>query len=42
MKRWLAIKLGVALAALACTSAGAQTIYPLDRAEIPSPARAST
>jgi alkaline phosphatase len=39
MKRLLAIKLGVALAALACTSAGAQTIYPLDRAEILAGAR---
>src|SRR6187402_2845876 len=39
MKRLLAIKFGVALAALACTSAGAQTIYPLDRAEILAGAR---
>ena len=39
MKRLLAIKLGMALAALACTSVGAQTIYPLDRAEILAGAR---
>src|SRR5436190_23861250 len=39
MKRLLPINFGVALAALACASAGAQTIYPLDRAEILAGAR---
>src|SRR5882762_1129885 len=39
MKRLLAINFGAALAAFACASAGAQTIYPLDRAEILAGAR---
>src|SRR5258707_10305547 len=39
MKRWLAINLGLAFTALASAGAGAQTIYPLDRAEILAGAR---
>ena len=39
MTRWLAINLGLAFTALASTGADAQTIYPLDRAEILAGAR---
>ena len=39
MTRWLAINLGLAFTALASAGAGAQTIYPLDRAEILAGAR---
>src|SRR5215813_12854374 len=39
MKRLLAINLGTALAALLAASASAQTIYPLNRAEILAGAR---
>jgi len=39
MTRWLAINLGLAFTALASAGADAQTIYPLDRAEILAGAR---
>lgn len=39
MRRFFAINLGLALTALACANANAQTIYPLDRAEILAGAR---
>src|SRR5882724_3904037 len=38
MTPWHAVNLGIALA-LSCASAGAQTIYPLNRAEILAGAR---
>jgi alkaline phosphatase len=38
MARWLVVNIGLALA-LSCAGAGAQTIYPLNRAEILSGAR---